>query len=307
MKESKADTVHREKFCLNLYLDYIRIERRLSPATVASYRGDLLSFFCYLDSSGIDEPSGVDQEALFEYLFYLKSKDPPLSPASISRRISTLRSYFSFLVWEEHLENDPTEFVDSPRKWRKLPSVLSRDDVKRLIESQGGKRSGLRDRAMVELMYATGVRVSELISLTLNDVDLRDGYLRVLGKGNKERVIPLGSVAIMWIKRYLKEERPLFEKGKGEDRIFLNLRGGSISRVAVWKMLKMRLEESGIGKNVSPHTLRHSFATHLLEGGADLRAVQEMLGHSDISTTQIYTHIDREYLREVHRTYHPRG
>jgi integrase/recombinase XerD len=306
MAEIKSEKDYREKFLLVQYLDYLLIEKGLSRITVSSYRGDLLDFFGFLKRNGIRDPGSVNQDVLFDFLFHLKG-ERELSETSISRKISSLRSYFRFMKWEDYLEKDPTEFVDSPRLWRKLPSVLSREEVSRLIESPGGKLLGLRDRAMLELMYATGIRVSELTGLTLTDIDVRSGYIRVMGKGRKERLVPLSRTSITWIKRYIKELRPDLDKGRGEEKIFLNQRGGPLSRVGVWKIMKRHMKSSGLDKKASPHTLRHSFATHLLEGGADLRAVQEMLGHSDISTTQIYTHISREYLKEIHRTFHPRG
>ncbi len=295
-------------FHLGPYIDYLRIERRLSPKTVSSYRSDLIGLFRHLHQRGVRDPSHVDQGILFDYLFELKNSER-LSESSISRKISSLRSYFRYLTWEEHLDKDPTEYIDSPRTWRKLPSVLSRWEVEKLLEAPGlgGEANSLRDRAMLEFMYATGVRVSELINVAVSDINTREGYVRVMGKGKKERIIPIGRTAVSWIKKYLNKERPGYVKGKGIDKLFLNKRGGSLSRVGVWKILNRYLEMAGIGRKASPHTLRHSFATHLLEGGADLRAVQEMLGHSDISTTQIYTHVSREYLREIHRTYHPRG
>ncbi len=307
MDEGGTKTDRWKEFHFHTYLDYILIEKGLSRRTVSSYRGDLAEFFRYLEGEKkIRDPSGVDQDVLLDYLFFLKDESK-LSERSISRKISSLRSYFRYLGWEELLEKDPTEFIDSPRTWWKLPSVLSLTEVEILLEAPGGTAAALRDRAMLELMYATGVRVSELIGLSINDLNEREGYIRVMGKGRKERVVPVGKIAISWIKRYLKKERPLFEKGKGEDRLFLNQRGGPISRVGVWKIMNHYLKLSGIDKKASPHTLRHSFATHLIERGADLRAVQEMLGHSDISTTQIYSHISREYLREIHRSFHPRG
>ncbi len=308
MKTTKRNTeeARRERFLLVQYLDYLLIEKGLSRTTVASYRGDLLDFIGFLRRHGVRDPGSVDQDLLYDFLFHLKG-ERGLSERSISRKISSLRSYFRYMNWEDHLEKDPTEFIDSPRTWRKLPSVLSRDEVSRLIESPGRGALGLRDRAMLELMYATGVRVSELTALALTDIDIRGGYVRVMGKGRKERIVPLSRTCIAWIKRYLRELRPDLDRGRGEERVFLNRRGGPLSRVGVWKILNQHMKSSGMDRKASPHTLRHSFATHLLEGGADLRAVQEMLGHSDISTTQIYTHISREYLKEVHRTFHPRG
>jgi integrase/recombinase XerD len=293
-------------FFLPLYLDHILVERRLARATVSAYRTDLSAFFGYLDRKNIRSPSGVTQDVLMGYLLDLKREDA-LSEASILRAISSLRSYFRFLCREGLTSADPTEFLDSPKRWRRLPAVLSPSEVERMLEAPGRKSSWLRDRAILEVMYATGVRVSELVGLTLGDVDMEAGFVRVMGKGRRERVVPLGRTAIAWLRRYLDEMRHGLDRGEGEDRLFLNLRGRPLSRVSVWKIVRDRVREAGIAKAAGPHTLRHSFATHLLEGGAHLRAVQEMLGHADIATTQIYTHVSREYLKEIYRTFHPRA
>jgi len=306
MNDTGNESHQWESFLLVSYLDHLRIEKGLAISTVASYRGDLIGFFGYLRQRGLSRAAQVGQELLIEYLFSLKIQEK-LSERTLSRRVSSLRSYFRFLKWEGHIEADPTEFIDSPRIWRTLPSVLSRQEVEKLLGSAGRGMFGSRDRAMLELLYATGIRVSEMVNLSIEDVHMTKGYVRVMGKGRKERLVPLNRTATKWIRLYLRSGRPAGHGAEGGGRLFLNRSGRPLSRVGVWKILNHYLMVSGIRKKASPHTLRHSFATHLLEGGADLRAIQEMLGHSDIATTQIYTHISREYLKEIHRTYHPRG
>jgi integrase/recombinase XerD len=235
-------------------------------------------------------------------------KDSGLAPSSIRRALSSLRSYFAFLLDEGVVDSDPSERLESPRMWRRLPGALSVEEVQALLEAPDqGHPHFWRDRAILEVLYATGMRVSELVDLKVGDLDLDQGVCSVFGKGSKERLVPMGAPARMTLERYLREVRPRLDTGKGGGRVFLNHRGRPLSRMAVWNLVKANAERAGIRGRVSPHTLRHSFATHLLEGGADLAAVQELLGHADISTTQVYTHVDREYLREVHRTFHPRG
>jgi integrase/recombinase XerD len=208
---------------------------------------------------------------------------------------------------ENHAQTDPAKPVESPKLWRKLPVVLDQNEMEKLLKQPDVTSFlGIRDRAILEFLYATGVRISELLNLKRSNLLFEVGFVRVWGKGEKERVIPVGDVAIEWVEKYLEESRPHFKSADSRDTVFLNVRGSSLSRMGVWKILKKYVNLAGIKKRVSPHTLRHSFATHLLEGGADLRAVQEMLGHADISTTQIYTHLDREYLKEVLREFHPR-
>jgi integrase/recombinase XerD len=219
-----------------------------------------------------------------------------------------VRTYFSFLLAEGVLEDDPTERLESPRVLRSLPDHLSHEEVERFLEAlEPDHPLFWRDRAILELLYATGMRVSELAQLPLRSLDLDDGFLTVFGKGSKERLVPVGGPARRALERYLRDLRPELEGGEGKGRVFLTARGRPLSRQTVFNLVKKAAERAGIEKTVSPHTLRHTFATHLLEGGADLAAVQELLGHADISTTQIYTHVDREYLREMHRTHHPRG
>jgi integrase/recombinase XerD len=235
-------------------------------------------------------------------------KDLGLSPASIRRNVSAVRTYFRFLTGDGIVVRDPSERLETPKRWRTLPDVLSVEEVQQLLASPTlDDALVFRDRALLELAYGAGLRVSEWISLGVRDLLLEDGLVRVFGKGSKERLVPIGRSAIGAAAIYLRELRPRLEKGAGKGILFLNARGAPLTRMGAWKILRGHVERAGIAKHVSPHTLRHSFATHLLEGGADLRAVQEMLGHVDIATTQIYTHVDREYLRKVHRSFHPRG
>jgi len=243
---------------------------------------------------------------LREFVYHLK--DLWLAPASIRRNISSIRTYFKFLLAEGLVVRDPSERLETPKRWRSLPDVLSIDEVNRLLAAPSlDDPLVFRDRAMLELAYGAGLRVSEWITLGVRDLILEEKLVRVFGKGSKERLVPIGRSAIGAVATYLRELRPRLEKGQGKGILFLNARGEPLTRMGAWKILRRYVDRAGITKSVSPHTLRHSFATHLLEGGADLRAVQEMLGHADISTTQIYTHVDREYLRSVHRKYHPRG
>jgi integrase/recombinase XerD len=293
-------------FRLELFADYLAFDRGLADRTVAAYRRDMDRFVRFLRDAGRAAPGDVTPADLREYVYALHTDG--MAPTSIRRAQSALRTYFSFLLTEGTLQDDPTERMESPRVGRTLPDTLSREEVFRLLESPDSTRPLYwRDRAILEVLYGSGLRVSELTGLGLSDVDPAEGVLLVFGKGSKERLVPLGGAATRALDRYLREVRPGLEKGAGKRRVFLNARGTPLSRTAVWTLVKRAAERAGVSKAVSPHTLRHSFATHLLEGGADLAAVQELLGHADISTTQIYTHVDREYLREVHRTFHPRG
>jgi integrase/recombinase XerD len=249
--------------------------------TSKAYKLDVARFVTYAFVKGAKSPSEVGARALREYVYHLK--DLGLAPASIRRNVSAVRTYFRFLIGEGHVVRDPSERLETPKRWRTLPEVLGVEEVEKLLSAPAlTEPLAFRDRAMLELAYGAGLRVSEWISLGVRDVMLQDHLVRVFGKGAKERLVPIGRKAI-------------------------GARGQPLSRMGAWKILRKYVKLAGITKPVSPHTLRHSFATHLLEGGADLRAVQEMLGHVDISTTQIYTHIDREYLRSVHKQFHPRG
>ncbi len=293
-------------FRLERFQDYLSVEKGSSPRTTEAYLRDLARFATFASIKGATVPASVSARTLREYVYHLK--DLGLAPASIRRNVSAVRGYFRFMLEEGELVRDPSERLETPKRWRTLPDVLTVDEAARLIAAPSLDESLVfRDRAMLELAYGAGLRVSEWISLGLRDVLMADHLVRVFGKGSRERLVPIGRSAIGAVAIYLRELRPRLEKGKGKGILFLNSRGEPLSRMGAWKILRKYVEIAGITKAVSPHTLRHSFATHLLEGGADLRAVQEMLGHADISTTQIYTHVDREYLRNVHRQFHPRA
>lgn len=299
------DTVARS-FFTERFDDFLALEQGASVETSRAYKLDIERFVVYENVKGAVSPGEVGSRSLREYIYHLK--DLGLAPASIRRNISAVRTYFRFLLGEGHVVRDPSERLETPKRWRTLPEVLTVAEVERLLDAPSlDERLAFRDRAMLEVAYGAGLRVSEWISLGVRDVMLRDHLVRVFGKGAKERLVPIGRRAIGAIATYLRELRPALEKGEGKGILFLNGRGQPLSRMGAWKILRKYVDKAGIAKPVSPHTLRHSFATHLLEGGADLRAVQEMLGHVDISTTQIYTHVDREYLRSVHKQFHPRS
>jgi integrase/recombinase XerD len=293
-------------FYVERFDDFLALEQGASVETSKAYKLDIERFVAYEQVKGAASPSEVGSRSLREYIYHLK--DLGLAAASIRRNISAVRTYFKFLLGEGHVVRDPSERLETPKRWRTLPEVLTVAEVERLLAAPSlDEPLAFRDRAMLEVAYGAGLRVSEWISLGVRDVMLQDHLVRVFGKGAKERLVPIGRRAIGAIAIYLRELRPKLERGGGKGILFLNARGQPLSRMGAWKMLRKYVDQAGITKPVSPHTLRHSFATHLLEGGADLRAVQEMLGHVDISTTQIYTHIDREYLRSVHKQFHPRS
>ena len=294
------------RFLAEPFQDFLTLEQGASPETRTAYNRDIIRFVAYAVSRGAAAPPDVTARMLREYLYHLK--DLGLAPASIRRNVSALRTYFKFLLGEGHLARDPSERLESPKRWRTLPEVLSVGEVERLLGAPVLEDPLVfRDRALLELAYAAGLRVSEWISIGVRDVLFDESLVRVFGKGSKERLVPIGRRAIGALATYVLELRPRLERGGGKGVLFLNARGEPLTRMGAWKILRKHVDRSGIEKHVTPHTLRHSFATHLLEGGADLRAVQEMLGHADISTTQIYTHVDREYLRSVHKQYHPRA
>jgi len=285
--------------------NYLSLEKGASLRTRDAYRRDIARLVSYATMRGAGNPGALTARLLRDFVYHLK--DLGLSPASIRRNVSAARSYFRFLMGEGILVRDPSDRLETPKRWRSLPEVLTVAEVERLLAAPTlDEPMAFRDRAMLELAYGAGLRVSEWIALPVRDVTLDEGLVRVLGKGNKERLVPIGRRAIGAVAIYLRELRPKIERGGGKGILFLNSRGTPLSRMGAWKILRHHVEQAGLKKRVTPHTLRHSFATHLLEGGADLRAVQEMLGHADISTTQIYTHVDREYLRSVHRQFHPR-
>ena len=293
-------------FLLARFSDYVTLEQGLSPRTIEAYQRDLARFAEYAESKGMAAPVDITAKVMREYVYHLK--DLGLSPASIRRNVSAIRTYFRFLTGDGIVVRDPSERLETPKRWRSLPEVLTIEEVQKLLAAPTlDDKLVFRDRALLELAYGAGLRVSEWITLGLRDLLLEDGLVRVFGKGSKERLVPIGRSAIGALAVYIREQRPRLEKGEGKGILFLNARGKPLTRMGAWKILRGHVERAGITKHVSPHTLRHSFATHLLEGGADLRAVQEMLRHVDIATTQIYTHVDREYLRQVHKSYHPRG
>jgi integrase/recombinase XerD len=293
------------------YLNFLALEKNAAPNTLVSYRRDLDRYIRYLTSVQIISPAQVSEEHAAAFLRHLGARG--LSPRSVNRSLSAIRGFHKFLVGDGVTRNNPAESLDAPRLARVLPEVLTHSEVEEILSQPAASAKDtralwVRDRALLEVLYATGIRVSELTSLRQASIREDEGVIRVFGKGRKERLVPIGRSALGWIRRYRTECRPrITARGESRDVLFLNARGMPMTRMAVWKIVQTYTQRAGIGKEVHPHTFRHSFATHLLEGGADLRAVQEMLGHADISTTQVYTHIDREYLKEVHRTFHPRG
>ena len=293
-----------EKY-LKLFLDHLSIERGLSSNTLVAYERDIRSYLRGLERRSVPFEKARQEDVLS---LMMSAKEGGRSARSIVRWLVALRTFYRFLVGEQVIQEDPTRLLESPKLWRHLPEVLSQEEVERLLESVKGRDwLSLRDRAFLETLYATGMRVSELASLKVGDLNLDVGFLRCMGKGGKERIVPLGRKAIDAQKRYLKGVRPrLLKKNQTENALFLSRLGRPISRQMLWRILRQLAKRAHIKKSISPHTLRHSFATHLLERGVDLRMVQEMLGHADVSTTQLYTHVDRSRLKKVHEQYHPR-
>ena len=288
------------------YITMLRVEKNLSPHSIEAYERDINRYLLFLkEEEKINNLEEVNQKHIRGFIRVLN--DAHLAPASITRTFSSIRSFHSFLSDEQFVQKNPSQLLDSPKPKKKLPSVLTLEEINEILGSvDTAVQLGKRDFALLELLYSAGVRVSELCDLNMSDLLVDSELIRVRGKGNKERLIPIGSRAWKSINDYLKYERPgLAKKENNLGKIFLSRNGYPLTRMAVNIILKKWTQASGLKKNVSPHTFRHSFATHLLEGGADLRAVQEMLGHVDISTTQIYTHLDRSHLKEVHRTFHP--
>ena len=287
------------------FLDYLRIERQVAKNTVEAYQRDLARYITFCESQNLTFPEKIKQNHINSYLEMLH--DLHLCPSSISRNLSAIRTFHKFLMGEDIIEADPTVNISVPKPWMKLPEVLDIHEIEVLLAQPDIQtNTGLRDRALLEFLYATGVRVSELVSVRFPDNFWNEEFVRVFGKGNKERLVPVGSTALKWIKEYKTTvRRNLAGLGVGGEFLFLNRFGKKLSRQSIWMLIKKYALRAGIKKFISPHVIRHSFATHLIEGGADLRAVQEMLGHSDISTTQIYTHLDRDFLKEVHRQFHP--
>jgi len=290
---------------IDSFLSYLSVERGLARNTIVSYRQDLDDYMDFLDKQAIDALSKTNKNHIINFM--LAQKDKGIAANSIARRLAAIKVFYRFLSRERILSIDPTSLIDSPKLWKKIPEALSMNEVDALLAQPDIRdRQGVRDRAILEALYATGMRVSEAAGLKLDNLNLDIGFLRCIGKGNKERVVPLGKKAIASIKKYMEISRPRLLKNRQSDFLFLNRSGGSLSRQSIWKLIKRYARQARIKKSIRPHTLRHSFATHLLERGADLRSVQEMLGHANISTTQIYTHINKDRLKSIHKMFHPR-
>lgn len=300
-----SDALER-RFTLEGFRDYLALEVGHSPHTVDNYLRDLRRLIRYLGDQGVDRPADATRTLLRSFVYALK--DAGLSAATIRRQVSATHTYFGFLLGEGAVAEDPSDRLEVPRRGRKLPSVLTVAEIDALLTAPSlAEPLAWRDRALLELGYGAGLRVSEACDLRLTDLFLADGLIRVIGKGDKQRQVPIGRKSLSVLSLYTNSLRPTLDRNQTRGRVLLNARGQPLSRVGAWGIVKRAARHAGIKKRVTPHTLRHSFATHLLEGGADLRAVQEMLGHADLSTTQIYTHVDRDYLTSVHRQFHPRG
>lgn len=288
------------------FLNYLSVERGLAPNTLESYGRDLRQFLTYLEEKKHVSITETTQAIVIGYLLHLQAKGR--ATATLSRSLAAIKSFFHFLAREQVIPRDPTVNLDAPKQEKRLPRVLTVEEVVKLLEQPDLKTPpGIRDRTMLEVLYATGLRVSELVSLKIKDINLEEGYIRCFGKGSKERIVPLGSVATKYVTFYLDHARKFLAANPKEETLFLNHHGNGLTRQGFWKIIKKYADQLGISSMITPHTLRHSFATHLLENGADLRSVQEMLGHADISTTQIYTHLTRNKLKEVYEKTHPRA
>lgn len=288
------------------FINYLAVERGLAQNTLESYGRDLRQFHSYLQNSQMDLLKDSSRNTILNYLNSLQTKGRAVS--TISRNLAAIKSFYQYLVRERYLEKDPAANLESPKLEKKLPRILTIQEVEELLKQPNAfLPTGLRDKAMLELLYATGIRVSELISLNISDVNLDMGYIKCFGKGSKERIVPLGSIAAKCVQEYTNKGRNKLVRTYEESALFVNHHGNRLTRQGFWKIIKKYAQEANIIKEITPHTLRHSFATHLLENGADLRSVQEMLGHADISTTQIYTHVTKNRLKEVYDKTHPRA
>ncbi len=300
MREAENAQPARSGKDISAFLDFCRLEKGLSSNTIQAYSNDLTSFGAFI---GTAEPNSERVRAYLD-----KMREAGLSARSLARRLTTLRNFFGYLLRESVIQSDPTEHLRSPKQWHTIPKFLNTEEIDRIIRAADpAGPTGLRDRAMLELLYATGLRVSELCSLPIGGINLEMGVLRTTGKGNKQRLVPIGKTAIKAVEEYLANARPALLKGRSSRFLFITARGTSMTRQAFWKLLAGYGRKAGIFRDLSPHAIRHSFATHLLEGGADLRSVQVMLGHADISTTQIYTHVMRSRLRDAVEKHHPRS
>lgn len=292
---------------ITTFIEYLQYEKGLSENTRAAYRRDLNKFDAYLLKNSLStQPNSISKQQIMAFLS--SQMDEGAANSTVARSLSSIKTFYKFLILENHVQNNPTSDLETPKIKRKLPDVLTIEEVDKLMQQpRVTLLLGLRDRAMLELMYGTGVRVSELLSLQIEDINSTAGFLRCLGKGRKERIIPVNQTSIDWVQRYLARARNSLVKNHLERTLFVNANGRPLSRQGFFKILATYVEKAKLGKEITPHTFRHSFATHLLENGADLRAVQEMLGHADISTTQIYTHLTKSRLMEVYQRYHPRA
>lgn len=291
---------------LKRYFNYLLIERGVAQNTLEAYGRDLRRYFQFLQQKGITDLQEVKPEVIIEYLVQIKGDG--LSANSMNRALAALRGLYKFLIQEKIIGQSPLVNIELAKAWMRLPDTISKEEMNTILIQPGNETAtAMRDTAMLELLYATGIRVSELINLTMNSINWQVGFLVVMGKGSKERIVPIGKTAYDCARLYVDKARPQFMQKKITDVLFLNRFGAKFTRQGLWKIVARYAQKAGLQKKVHPHTFRHSFASHLLEGGADLRTVQVMLGHADISTTQIYTHITRERLREVHKKYHPRG
>ncbi len=291
---------------IDSFLTYLTAVKGLSKNTLESYGRDILKLAVFLEGKDITRIDQVGYKHILDFLTYLKEQG--LNTRSTSRTLISVRQFFKFLLTEKFIESDPTFLIRTPKIKMGLPETLSLEDVEKLLSSPDeSSPEGIRDKSMLEVLYATGIRVSELVELGLNDVNFELGYIIAYGKGSKQRIVPIGEKAKIKLREYLDTSRPRLLKSRTSPHLFVTRLGRKMTRQGFWKIIKAYSRKSGLTKKISPHTLRHSFATHLLERGADLRAIQVMLGHSDISTTQIYTHIERERLKEVHKKYHPRS
>ncbi|MCZ6690178.1 MAG: tyrosine recombinase XerD [Planctomycetota bacterium] len=287
------------------YRDILRLERGHSPHTLDGYCRDLGRFVDYLESVGILSPARIALDTLVDFL--IEQRERGLGPASIARMAASLRGFLRFLHAEGRIPKELANDLESPAAWHRIPFFLGRSAMEELLRSPDHSAIGLRDRAILEAMYATGARASEVIGLKMQDVHLEYRYVRCFGKGNKERIVPMAKEAAIAIRTYLREGRPVLQKPESPSILFLSRTGGPLRRESLWRIVKRCVRKAGVSPRVSPHTLRHTFATHLLEGGADLRSLQEMLGHVNVQTTQIYTHVDRARLKSIHQKFHPRG
>jgi integrase/recombinase XerD len=292
---------------LKEYLAILKLEKNLSENTIQAYGNDITKFIDFITSQNVEDLNEVDSSLLRD--FFSEQKKQKLGSTTLARYMSALTGFFRYCSKCNYIQSNPTDKLQSVSIIRGLPVVLNFEEIEKILKlPRTNNKLGLRDKAILELLYSSGLRVSELLNLKISDLFFDEEVIRVTGKGSKQRIIPIGSSAIEWITNYLVHSRPLLEKKElSQNSVFLNSKGRKLSRMGIWKIVDGYVKQTDIIKDVHPHTFRHSFATHLLEGGADLRAVQEMLGHSDISTTQIYTHIDREYVKQMHKDFHPRG